>query len=194
MQLGDEHADSHLIQMWALSKTWGKKRPTFDFLPLPCMFVLPCFGRVSARRVCHVCRDPPSSPQGSSLRALTSSSCCCYPEGLWQPGPRLSHSPLAGLHSSNHANYISNCNGGGLVSGSHTLERFINMHQRGRQLAWAPTFKGQSSQGAEMARFTNYSCSSTLLARAPHAPRQTAHHLQSELGQPTNQGNTTPVW
>lgn len=122
----------------------------------------------------HPPTHPPSSLQGVSLRSLTSSSCCCCPEGPGQPGPRLSHSPLAGFHSSNHANYISNCNRWGLVSGSHTLQRFLNMHQRGRRSALASTFKGRTSQEAEMARFANYSCSSTLLPCAPHAPRQTS--------------------
>lgn len=63
--------------------------------------------------------------------------------------PRLSHSCLALLHISNNANYISNCNRWGLVSSSHSLERFINIHQRGHWSVWATTFKGWTSQGAE---------------------------------------------
>lgn len=48
--------------------------------------------------------------------------------------PRLGHCCLALLHSSNNANYISNGNRWGLVSGSHSLERFTNIHQRGHWL------------------------------------------------------------
>lgn len=62
--------------------------------------------------------------------------------------PRLSHSCLALLHSSNNANYISNGNRWGLVRSSHSLERFTNIHQRGHWSVWASSFKGWTSQGA----------------------------------------------
>lgn len=67
---------------------------------------------------------------------------------LWDTEPRLSHFCLVLLHSSNNANYISNGNRWGLVSSSHSLERFTNIHQRGHWSVWAPSFKGWTSQGA----------------------------------------------
>lgn len=93
--------------------------------------------------------EAPCPLQGGSFHSPSSSSCCCSPVGhTRQAQPKLSHSCLAPLHSSNNANYISNGNRWALVSSSHSLERFINIHQRGHWLVRAPTFKGWTSQGA----------------------------------------------
>lgn len=136
-----------------------------------------CSSTVSVRLVgLYVTAAEALSPLlGFSLHLLTSSSCCCC-----LVGHRGTQSPgwatlcLALLHSSNNANYISNGNRWGLVSSSHSLERFTNIHQRGHWSVWAPSFKGWTSQGAGGPRFANYSCSSTLLPSTPPAPGQTA--------------------
>lgn len=72
--------------------------------------------------------EAPWPLQGLSPNLLTSSSCCCClarHRGR-RAGPRLSHSCLAPLHSSNNPNYISNANGWGLVSSVHS--RKIHKH------------------------------------------------------------------
>lgn len=113
---------------------------------------------------------------GVSLDLFTSSSCCCLLVGLRGCAePRLSHSYLAPLHSSNNANYISNGNRWGLVSSSHCLERFTNIHQRSHWSAWAPSFKGPDFRGSSGASLANYSSSSTLLPCA----EQTSSRISS---------------
>lgn len=107
--------------------------------------------------MCQVCWGPVSSP--GSLPLFTQFILLfllSWGTPRW-PEPRMNHSSLALLHSSNYANYTSNCNRRGLVSSSHSLGRFINW------LVWVPAFKGKTSQGAGRDRFINYSCSSTLL-------------------------------
>lgn len=108
---------------------------------------------------------------GLSIHCLSSSPCCCRPVGCpSRPSPK-NLATLAWPSSifSNNANYISNGNGWALVSGSHSPERFINIHQRGHWLVRAPTFKEAGLHRELRARVTNYSCRSTLLPRARRA-------------------------
>lgn len=107
-----------------------------------------------------------ASPLGIVPSQPPTSPCCCRPVGRpSKPSPKKNWAALAWPSSifPNNANYISNGNGWALVSGSHSPERFINIHQRGHWLVRAPTFKEAGLHRELQASLANYSCRSTLL-------------------------------
>lgn len=91
--------------------------------------------------------------------------------------PRLSHSCLAVLHSSNNANYISNGNRWGLVSSSHSLERFTNIHQRATDRPELPPskpdFSGSWGPGSLITPAVPHCCPAHRLHREDSSSRIT---------------------